>query len=81
MVLQELYNRRKISIFRLKQEFAAKYPNSPILKILLTLPDEIDSLELIGEAFILLKILDTKENNLFISNTRNNKEGYHGKNV
>ncbi len=55
----------RISISSLKHRFAQKYPASPIIPILLSLPDKIDADELIGQSIILLEILDMERNNNF----------------
>ena len=63
----------KISISGLKHSFAKKFPNSPLLPLILSLPDQIDTSELIGQSLILLEILDTERaNNL--NNERKIKE-------
>ena len=54
---------KKISISRLKHSFAKKFPNSPLLPLILSLPDQIDTSELIGQSLILLEILDTESAN------------------
>jgi hypothetical protein len=61
----------EISIIKLKELFTAKFPLSPITPILMSLPDKIESAELIGQALIMLKILDIeKANNLNIQRTK-----------
>lgn len=61
--MEELEHRMKILISKLKYDYAQKFPSSTILQILLSLPDEIDPSELIGETLILLDILDMESNN------------------
>ncbi|MGE9811071.1 hypothetical protein ACLIKE_06985 [Ferroplasma acidiphilum] len=54
---------KEISIEHLKHTFAKKYPNSTILSILLSLPDEISGEELVGATAVLLDLLDRERNN------------------
>ena len=55
----------RVSIARLKANFARKFPNSPLVPILLSLSDEIEGEELIGAVGVWLNILDiTTHNNL-----------------
>ena len=53
----------KISITILKRHYSIKFPNSPILTILLALPDEIEADELIGAVGVWLSILDMERAN------------------
>ncbi len=63
--MEELEHRRKILISKLKHEYAQKFPNSPLLPLILSLPDQIEPSELIGQALILLDLLDNdRANNL-----------------
>jgi len=54
---------KEISIEHLKHTFAKKYPNSSILPILLSLPDQISGEELIGAVAVLLDLLDRENHN------------------
>jgi|ACXJ01.1.fsa_nt_gi hypothetical protein len=57
-------NRRlKIDISGLKHRFVKHYPNSTILLVLLSMPDEISAEELIGATTILLDLLDRESHN------------------
>jgi hypothetical protein len=58
-----LEEKTKVSISKLKHSFAKKFPDSPLLPMLMTLPDKIDTSELIGQSLILLEILDTESAN------------------
>lgn len=58
-----LKSKSEISISRVKHSFAQKFPDSPLLPMLMTLPDEIDLSELIGQSLILLEILDMERAN------------------
>jgi len=60
---QVLKLKNNISMKQIKQNFALKFPNSPILQTILSLPDEIDPEELIGASAILLSLLDKETNN------------------
>jgi len=60
---QELKLKNNISIKHIKHSFALKFPDSPILQTILSLPDEIDPEELIGASAILLSLLDKETNN------------------
>lgn len=51
-----------ISIRKLKRSFATKFPDSPLIPILASLPDQIEAEELISQSIILLKILDMERN-------------------
>lgn len=44
-----------------KNRFAMKFPNSPILQTLLSMPDEIEGEELIGAVGVWLNILDIEK--------------------
>lgn len=61
--MEELEHRRKILISKLKYEYAQKFPNLPLLPLILSLPDQIEPSELIGEARILLDLLDIENAN------------------
>ncbi|EQB71293.1 MAG: hypothetical protein AMDU1_APLC00030G0010 [Thermoplasmatales archaeon A-plasma] len=54
---------KRISIGTLKHDFAKKYPNSIILPIILSLPDEISGAEIVGATAILLDLLDMETHN------------------
>ena len=51
-----------VSISKLKHRFNQKFPDSPILQILLSMPDEIPAEELIGAVGVWLNILDVERN-------------------
>ena len=53
----------KVSIRALKHSFAKKFPDSPILQILFSMPDEVEREELIGAVGVWLNILDMKSAN------------------
>jgi hypothetical protein len=59
----ELRLKGKISIKSLKNSFVKHYPNSTILSVLLSMPDEISAEELIGATTILLDLLDNESHN------------------
>jgi hypothetical protein len=52
-----------VSIRKVKHSFARKFPTSLLLPMLMSLPDEIDPSELIGQSIILLEILDMERDN------------------
>jgi len=54
---------KKTSIKHLKHSFAKKFPNSPILPILLSLPDVVSGEELVGATAILMDLLDRETHN------------------
>jgi hypothetical protein len=54
---------KAINIHGLKTRVSKKYPNSSILPILLSLPDEISGEELIGATAVLLDLLDRESHN------------------
>ena len=63
MNLEKIEIEKMVSISKLKHSFAKKFPDSPLLPMLMTLPDKIDTSELIGQSLILLEILDTESAN------------------
>jgi len=60
---QPSYDIKIINIQKLRTNFAKKYPNSSILSILVSMPDEISGEELIGATAVLLDLLDRERNN------------------
>ncbi|MEM0142613.1 MAG: hypothetical protein QXL94_01465 [Candidatus Parvarchaeum sp.] len=56
--LQPVYKKKIINIQILKNRFAQKFPDSPILQILLEMPNEMEVEELIGSVGVWLSILD-----------------------
>lgn len=54
---------KKLNLRRLKEQFQIKFPESSVIPILISLPDEIDLSELIGQSLILLEILDEERHN------------------
>jgi hypothetical protein len=60
---QELKLKGNVSVKRIKHSFSSHYPNSLILPILLSLPDEISGEELIGAVAVLLDLMDRERNN------------------
>ena len=60
---QEMELNDRISIRELKHRFAEKFPDSPILQTILSMPDEISAEELIGASAILLGLLDSESHN------------------
>ena len=54
---------KQISISRLKNSFVQKFPESPILRTLLSMPNEIPANELIGAVGVWLSILDMERAN------------------
>jgi hypothetical protein len=63
MAMNGLETAGKISIKRLKHRFAKEFPNSPLLSILVSMPDEISGEELIGAVAVLLDLLDRETHN------------------
>lgn len=58
-----LEEKTKVSISKLKHSFSKKFPNSPLLPLILSLPDQIEPSELIGQTLILLDLLDNDSAN------------------
>ena len=52
-----------INIQKLKKRFAKKFPDSPVLQIILSMPDEVEGEELIGAVSAWLTILDMERAN------------------
>lgn len=75
--LEKIEIEKRVSLSRLKHSFSKKFPNSPLLPLILSLPDQIEPSELIGEARILLDLLDIENTNNL--NNERKKEGYHEK--
>ena len=48
----------RVNIQMLKNRFVKKFPSSPILQMILSMPDEIEGEELIGAVGAWLSILD-----------------------
>jgi hypothetical protein len=63
IALQPICKKKIISIQKLKNSYAQKYPNSPITQILLSMLDEVESDELIGAVGVWLNILDMERAN------------------
>jgi len=61
--MEQLSHNENVDISKLKYTFGKKYPNSTILSILLSLPDEISVTELIGAVVVLLDLLDRENHN------------------
>jgi hypothetical protein len=57
------FERKGINIHGLKTRVNKKFPNSHILPILLSLPDDISAEELIGAVAVLLDLLDRESHN------------------
>jgi hypothetical protein len=65
--LEKIEIEKRVSLSRLKHSFSKKFPDSPLLPLILSLPDQIEPSELVGQALILLDLLDTESaNNLDI---------------
>lgn len=64
--------KQKISIARLKRNFAKQYPDSIITPYLENLSDEISTGEIVGVVFVLLEMLDAESHNNL--NNHNKKE-------
>ena len=60
---EESKTKMKVSTARLKHQFAERFPDSPIIQILLSMPDEMPADELIGAVAVILDLFDTESHN------------------
>ena len=61
--MNNLSTLKVINIQKLKHSFVKKFPNSAILPLIFSLPDEVESEELIGAVGVWLNILDMERSN------------------
>ena len=59
----EILKDKNVNVKQVKQAFSKNFPNSPILKVILSLPDELKGEELIGATAVILDFLDAERNN------------------
>ena len=64
-----LKSKSEISISRVKHSFAQRFPDSPLIPVLMLLPDEVEGDELIGAVGVWLNFLD-KESVKYIKGGR-----------
>lgn len=54
---------KNVSINLVKHSFAQRFPDSPLIPVLMSLPDEVEGDELIGAVGVWLNFLDVERTN------------------